>query len=217
MPLEFWIIGVGLVVLAICIWRIAAWYQRNPGTVKRRPTSPLYRQTQAARFMFTAAAMFAVVLAVIATQNLPWWAGVIVAVGGAAVVGGVNSAITTRMWRCPQCGAGLPRRWSRSGGGPQNVDSCPNCGEVLVTEDASPRDSYRDMRRINLIRFGGLVVLSLLCGVGGLVYGPPWLVWASAAAATAFFAYWCWAFATRNSQCTECQYATPCPHREFLR
>lgn len=132
MPIEFWIIGSGLIVLAISIWRIAVWFTRNPGRVTWPVLSVRYRRVQRVRLVLLCVVLSALVAVSFVLRDGPFWF-VFVAVFVAMSIAELGyRAILGRMWRCPSCGQALPTKTRRTGTSPAHTAQCPSCGYRLT-------------------------------------------------------------------------------------
>lgn len=132
MEVTFWIImGVCFAVLALSVWRVSVWYSKHPGRVLPVQT-PLYKRVQLVRFVFVSAMMAALLVVVAVWPDVEFWVTMVEVVVALVLVGLGTTAITSRMWRCPHCGAQLPSSQTRAGVNPANLLTCPDCGQSLA-------------------------------------------------------------------------------------
>ncbi|GAA2831479.1 hypothetical protein FB468_0833 [Leucobacter komagatae] len=132
-PLEVWIVAGGLVVLAICVWRVWAWTERNPGAITSQLPPQRYRRVQLALFALTSVMMGAVLAVFLVWRDLPFWGTLLCLCWALLLLGLARSIVIARIWRCGSCRAALPTRMRRSGTNPANVLNCPSCGAEVAS------------------------------------------------------------------------------------
>lgn len=131
-PTEAWIVAGGLVVLAICVWRVWAWAVRHPGAIASQLPPQRYRRVQAALFALTSLMMGVVLTLFLVWGDLPFWATPLCLAVAALLFGLVRRVVIARIWRCESCGAALPTKVRQSGMNPANAQNCPSCGAEVA-------------------------------------------------------------------------------------